>query len=452
MDKRLYRSCNNKVISGVCGGIGDYFAVDPVIIRIIFIIAFIIFHIFTFLIYIVLWIILPCEKTGEVKTEEQKNTDEKEKSNTGSTSATVIIALTLILFGIFFLIPGSFFRFGDIAAFLIAFFLILIALKIAYEMIRDQDYSLMKLSAAFIILSYTLFIILNRLSIIDSGIYFEYAKNLLPAILILLGIGIIFKNIGNKILPLILGSLVFIFIWTYSFINGNYTPSGFMERVMEGWRFPNFNWNGRWHNNYRKGFSNFGISNFSGTYNLPEGIDSLVFKIENSGGNLNIKDTENLMEYRSDGISPNISTNINNKIFTVEFSNHASDSRLKLNHLKGADIYITVSAGNLEGDLRNMNIQTLNVILNGGSVDLKLGENTKPGSRVMPVNVENNIGSTTISLPKKAKIKIKVDTALAHIGIPDEFENINGEYIYNGGNQEIDITAKVNMGNLEFQF
>lgn len=32
--KRLYRSKTNKVIAGVCGGLGEYFNVDPVVIRI----------------------------------------------------------------------------------------------------------------------------------------------------------------------------------------------------------------------------------------------------------------------------------------------------------------------------------------------------------------------------------------------------------------------------------
>ncbi len=31
--KRLYRSRENKMICGVCGGIGEYFNVDPVLIR-----------------------------------------------------------------------------------------------------------------------------------------------------------------------------------------------------------------------------------------------------------------------------------------------------------------------------------------------------------------------------------------------------------------------------------
>jgi len=33
--KKLYKSRENKVIFGICGGIGEYFDIDPVIIRII---------------------------------------------------------------------------------------------------------------------------------------------------------------------------------------------------------------------------------------------------------------------------------------------------------------------------------------------------------------------------------------------------------------------------------
>ena len=35
--KRLYRSVKNKVLCGVCGGIGEYFQIDPVMIRLIWI-------------------------------------------------------------------------------------------------------------------------------------------------------------------------------------------------------------------------------------------------------------------------------------------------------------------------------------------------------------------------------------------------------------------------------
>lgn len=36
--KRLYRSRSNKILCGVCGGFGNYIGVDPVLVRIIFLI------------------------------------------------------------------------------------------------------------------------------------------------------------------------------------------------------------------------------------------------------------------------------------------------------------------------------------------------------------------------------------------------------------------------------
>jgi len=37
--KKLYRSNKNKVIAGVCGGLGEYYDVDPTVIRLVWIIA-----------------------------------------------------------------------------------------------------------------------------------------------------------------------------------------------------------------------------------------------------------------------------------------------------------------------------------------------------------------------------------------------------------------------------
>lgn len=38
MEKKLYRSDDNKIIFGICGGIGEYFDIDPVIVRLILIV------------------------------------------------------------------------------------------------------------------------------------------------------------------------------------------------------------------------------------------------------------------------------------------------------------------------------------------------------------------------------------------------------------------------------
>ena len=55
--KRLYRSRNNRWIAGVCGGIGEYFNIDPIIIRILAIII----PGFGWIAYLICAIIIPIE-------------------------------------------------------------------------------------------------------------------------------------------------------------------------------------------------------------------------------------------------------------------------------------------------------------------------------------------------------------------------------------------------------
>ncbi|MDF2656110.1 MAG: phage shock protein PspC [Bacillota bacterium] len=38
MERKLYKSSNDKVLAGVCGGIGEYFAVDSVIVRLLWVV------------------------------------------------------------------------------------------------------------------------------------------------------------------------------------------------------------------------------------------------------------------------------------------------------------------------------------------------------------------------------------------------------------------------------
>jgi phage shock protein C len=58
--KRLYRSQKDRVLGGVCAGIGNYFNVDPVLIRVAWVVAFFAAGI-GFLAYLIAWIIVPEE-------------------------------------------------------------------------------------------------------------------------------------------------------------------------------------------------------------------------------------------------------------------------------------------------------------------------------------------------------------------------------------------------------
>ncbi len=75
MNKKLYRSKNDALISGVCGGIGEYFSVDSNIIRLIFIL----FGFFGMgvLFYILFWVFIPINS-------DNINNNSNTTSNNGS--------------------------------------------------------------------------------------------------------------------------------------------------------------------------------------------------------------------------------------------------------------------------------------------------------------------------------------------------------------------------------
>jgi len=58
MAKRLYLSDDDKKIAGVCGGIAEYFDIDPLLIRIIWIILIFCFGT-GFVAYLIAWLLMP---------------------------------------------------------------------------------------------------------------------------------------------------------------------------------------------------------------------------------------------------------------------------------------------------------------------------------------------------------------------------------------------------------
>lgn len=60
MEKRLQRSRTEKMIGGVCGGLAEYFNVDPTIVRILWVIISLLGGA-GILLYIILWVIMPLQ-------------------------------------------------------------------------------------------------------------------------------------------------------------------------------------------------------------------------------------------------------------------------------------------------------------------------------------------------------------------------------------------------------
>jgi phage shock protein C len=60
MQKRLHRSRTEKMIAGVCGGLSEYFDVDPTLIRIGWVLISLLAGVGV-LLYIVMWVITPLD-------------------------------------------------------------------------------------------------------------------------------------------------------------------------------------------------------------------------------------------------------------------------------------------------------------------------------------------------------------------------------------------------------
>lgn len=110
--KRLYRSTSDKKIAGVAGGLAEYFMMDPLLVRLIFVVL-----VFAGggggLIYLILWIVTPEQPFDPNKTINQTNMEnqpnqqpevivppKKEERRKGS----LIGGLVLITLGALFLV------------------------------------------------------------------------------------------------------------------------------------------------------------------------------------------------------------------------------------------------------------------------------------------------------------------------------------------------------------
>ncbi len=59
--RALRRSRHDRIVAGVCGGLGEFFGISPFWFRVAFLIALIPGGVPGFLLYILMWIIIPAE-------------------------------------------------------------------------------------------------------------------------------------------------------------------------------------------------------------------------------------------------------------------------------------------------------------------------------------------------------------------------------------------------------
>lgn len=125
---KLYRSETDRVLAGVAGGLGEYFNLDPILIRLLFLLVFLSGP--GLIIYLVLWAIIPNKsKLNQTSNEALKeNVDEIKvkaralaenvRQETRKQNTRLWVGLFLVLAGtVFFLDNFGFFRFFKLVKF-----------------------------------------------------------------------------------------------------------------------------------------------------------------------------------------------------------------------------------------------------------------------------------------------------------------------------------------------
>lgn len=107
MNRDLTRSSRDRVISGVCGGFGEYFSIDPVIIRIGWVLLSVMNVMPGILAYIICIIAIP--EDSEVIFDDYNN-----KKTTSTKNTSLFIGLILIMVGGIMLVDIMFPRFFSI--------------------------------------------------------------------------------------------------------------------------------------------------------------------------------------------------------------------------------------------------------------------------------------------------------------------------------------------------
>jgi len=142
--KKLYRSRDNKVLAGVCGGIGEYFEIDPVIVRLIWIVLTMIWGFGLFL-YIIAIFLIPLEpkeiKIQDVSTSTQESKkDYRHLEDSDRNIVITLIALFFIVLGIMVvvsIIAPSTYIFRNIIKGILGVAMIIIGIYLVFRSRKD---------------------------------------------------------------------------------------------------------------------------------------------------------------------------------------------------------------------------------------------------------------------------------------------------------------------------
>lgn len=125
MREGISRSRQNKIFGGVAAGLGEYLTIDPIVVRVLFVVS-VLFSGIGILLYLIMWIVIPEDKfVFENVSNDSSQNNESKSTDTNTSSENINFTFHQekkkngkVIFGIILIIVGMFFLGVEIFSFL----------------------------------------------------------------------------------------------------------------------------------------------------------------------------------------------------------------------------------------------------------------------------------------------------------------------------------------------
>jgi phage shock protein PspC (stress-responsive transcriptional regulator) len=110
--RKFYRNRSNRMVAGICSGLAHYFSLDPLLVRLVFV-ALALVNGLGFLIYLIMWIIVPDETNQNLSGEDIVHANLQDMSQqakrigrtlTAGAQGRSIVGIALVVLGGLFLL------------------------------------------------------------------------------------------------------------------------------------------------------------------------------------------------------------------------------------------------------------------------------------------------------------------------------------------------------------
>lgn len=466
--RRLFRSTKDRVIFGVCGGLGEYFGIDSIIIRIIFILM-------TLgggsgiLVYLILAFLIPKDDSGNSSNHESHPTAFKEKveqlaselkTASNNPSKISILGIIIIVLGGFLLLkelfPWKILNMSVFWAILIILLGIIIirrkknapnysqneesrpnnkeetTQKPQTASIKDINYSrgggkFFRLFLGLIVLIFGLGILIQNFNIIPGlNVDFSSFFKLWPVLIIIVGLSLVSRGgwVGSLLSFLITLAVIFFIVITL------FRPGGAPVT-----------------NTYT-----FDVPRESGVLRSEVSIKSGASIVAVKGGAKSLAEgslRSNLTSLKTDSDLENGTEKISIELENVRrfVNNFVNNLDVKLAEDIPLSLSVDSGASSLNLDLSTLNLKDLFVDAGASKLDIIFGDK----SDATNVDIEAGVSSVSIILPNGVGAKIESTGGLSgknFIGFKQTGEHLYESENYNSSAKKINIRIEAGVSSI----